>query len=104
LNGTSEKRLDQHLLVALRVLHLDRLNGHVQVVGQRGFERLDGIRLVVLDADHRPLDPERLHHHANPELHALRIIHHDPVVRSQIGLTLGGVHDQGLHVHSLGRE
>jgi hypothetical protein len=90
------------LLGTLRILHHERLNTHVEVVGLGALQRRYGVGLVHLDADDSASHPEALHHDADAEVNALGILHHGAVIRGEVRLALGAIHQEPLELQLLG--
>ena len=94
--------LDEDLLGALRVRSLQRQNADLVADVNRAVgdlsERLDGVGLVVLDADDHAVDVEEFldGHDAGDDVPA--VLEHLAVVGGDVGLTLGGVDDHGVDV------
>ena len=90
--------LNELLLTALRILlleseHLDSLVGEL---GEGLAHGLDGLGLVLLDADHGAAASEHLLHDGCADDDLLRALEHDAEVAGEIGLALRAVQDQAL--------
>ena len=89
--------LDQLLLTALRILLLERK--HLDIVGKLTHRLLhggDGLRLVLLDADHGTASAKNLLHDGSTHHYLLGTLQHDAEVAGEIGLALRAVQDQAL--------
>ena len=66
----------------------------LQLVPQDG----DGVGLVALHRQHRLGELQQLQHIADARQHLLRVLQQGPVVGGDVGLALGGVDDEGVHL------
>jgi hypothetical protein len=64
---------------------------HVEVVRQRRLDCRDRIGLVALDADHRPLHPQDVHHDAQAQVHPLGVFDHGAVIGGEVGFALATI-------------
>ena len=93
VDGTAGDRVDQGALAALRILGQAFHDLDLRLVLQHLAKLCDGLRLVVLDADHALGVLEQLKHdlHAADEL--LRLFHHQTIVAGDVRFALCGIDD-----------
>ena len=101
-NLTADAGVDELLLAALRIAQCQRLDGDAAETGGEPGQVVDGVGLVVLDADVGLGHVEGLHQDADADEDFLALLEHQTVVAGQIGLTLHTVDYQRVAHLALG--
>ena len=96
--------LNELLFRALGVAGAQGLHLHVVLAAHQRLQVLDGVLLVGLHADDGVLQAEGLHQNAHAADDPLALLQHQPVVSGYVGLTLGAVQDQGIHLADAGAD
>ena len=92
--------LGQLFGAAGRVFGRDHPQTDVRMRAQRLFERGDGLRLIVFDADQRRFWLQQMAQNIGALQNFFRALAHQAVVGGDIGFALGGVEDQRFHAVS----
>ena len=95
---TAGDPLDELLLSALGVPGLQGLDMDAAVGGEQALQVLHGVELVGLDADGGLLQAQGLHDEAHAAQDGLAPLQHEPVVGGDVGLALGAVDEDGVHL------
>ena len=97
-NLPTGNRVDQLFFRALGVLGGEHVNQDSRLILSSFLQRLNGLGLVVLNADVAFLQAEDLHNELQAGDHILGLLPAQPVVGSDVRLTLTGVDDDGIHL------
>ena len=67
------------------------------------LQYLDGVPLIVLDADIPAIDSHHLHQYLDSGEHILRVLQHQPVIGGEVRFALGAIEYDGIDHLALGR-
>ena len=97
---STDDGVDELLLATLRILHLQRHHLDASQTRRLLGQQVDGLGLVFLDADVAALHFGGLHEQLQAHDDFVGMLHHQPIVGSDVGFALHGIDDDAL---SLGR-